>query len=97
MVAEPPPQLLSDSQLLLADRGVPPVAVLVLSSSTSCAAAPPVQDGPLGVVGHRVINCAEVAEEVKVLQDMFGQFGLENIFLKKTKKRKNIYFYKSYN
>lgn len=79
MVAEPPPQLLPHSQLLLADRGVPSVAVLVLSSSSSCAAAPPVQDGPLGVVGHRIINRAEVVEEVKVLQDMFWQFGLENI------------------
>lgn len=83
MVAEPPPQLPSHSQLLLADRGVPSVAVLVFSSSTStstsCTAAPTVQDGPLGVVGHWVINCAEVVEEVKVLQDMFWQFGLENI------------------
>lgn len=79
MVAEPPPQLLPHSQLLLADRGVPSVAVLVFSSTTSCAAAPPVQDGPLGVVRHRVINSAEVVEKVKVLQHMFGQFGLENI------------------
>lgn len=94
MVAEPPPQLLSHSQLLLADRGIPSVAVLVFSSSTSCAAAPPVQDGPLGVVGHRVINCAEVVDEVKVLQDMFWQFGLENI---KKPKRDTIYFYTSYN
>lgn len=76
MVTEPPPELLPHPQLLLADCGVPPVTVLILSSA-SCT-TPPIQDSPLGVVGHRVVDGAEVGEEVKVLQYMSGQFGLVN-------------------
>lgn len=75
MVTEPPPQLLPHPQLLLTDWGVPPITVLVLSSS-AFSAAPSVQDGPLGVVRHWEVDGAEVREEVKVLQDMSGQFGL---------------------
>lgn len=73
MVTEPPPQLLPHPQLLLTGRGVPLVAVLILTSST---AALLVQDGPLWVVRHRVVDGADVREEVKVVQDMSGQFDL---------------------
>lgn len=75
MVAEPPPQLLPHPQLLLTGGRVLPVAVFILSPAPVSAASP-VQDGPLGVVRHRVVNSADVGKEMKVLQDMSGQFGL---------------------
>ncbi len=74
MVAESPTQLLPHLYLLLTDRGVPPITVLVLSSTSR--AVPPVQDGPLWVVRHWIIDGAEVGKEVKVLQDVARQFGL---------------------
>jgi len=84
VVTEPPPQL-----LLLAGGGVPPITVLILFSSTTITttATPLVQDGPLRVVGHREVDGADVGEEVKVLQDVSGQFELAN-------KSNLIYIYK---
>lgn len=76
MVTEPPPHLLPYSQLLLTGQRVPPITVLIMSSSTT--AAPPVQDGSLGVVRHWVVNGADVRNELKIFQDMSRQFGLVN-------------------
>lgn len=73
LVTEPPHRLLLYAQLLLTCRGASPATVLAPSVFR---AASPVQDGPLGVVRHRVVDGANVREEVKVLQDMSRQFSL---------------------